>query len=487
MLSSSPLLTVSPAPALRTQLASPMMARVTDRDNWNSAAEGLVKIADLGTSVGKALRSETAKLDGQLNRVVKQKSTHVEGMLKQKMHTTKQLCVALSNQLENTRHAAQTLATAAEKAADTAAVLQKPLKGTAARQTLRTARTEKERFAEEIDQYLSKEAALLKRGVAQLLDLVQQSSAKQRALSETEALLESDLADKSRALDIDLQCLVTGPAVAEQPPVDKRELYRSVNQGVLSSKSPFLPSIWKHSTEQTLAAALSAEEEARTVAARIHEVVHEVRCGHSDNRSSTFAAIKDKVRQATHLRQTILAKIAGLNGELSSLDDQRAHLKKSLAGKQAPLSVLQQRVAVRRQRPEREATSDEVEAALHGELAELMNSVNLLNDKVEAIEAEMRKLKASKKFLSIDLRDKNRTLKIDKRCLDLVDGASTPAISEDLTSLSSAASATRNHKYALHILNAVKPRTPCPPEIHKATRLGKRQYPKQTRLMTVGS
>eukprot|EP01064_Diplonema_japonicum_P004503 TRINITY_DN12960_c0_g1_i1.p1 TRINITY_DN12960_c0_g1~~TRINITY_DN12960_c0_g1_i1.p1 ORF type:complete len:505 (+),score=81.12 TRINITY_DN12960_c0_g1_i1:42-1517(+) len=476
---------------LSSSLKSLVAGDNVNNETWSYAAQGLVKAADVGRNTCVQMRQDVSKVDHQLQRSVKEKAGQVEGSLKMKMMTTKGLQDSIRRQLMAIAGSTDSLQHAIEKSEEAVISLQKPLKGTASRQHLRGTRNEREGYFEVIDQHLIDEVQLLKTGVDNLQNLLSRGKTTLEELFCVTQILEADLEDKNKAYELDLKCLTTNPTQTATLPIEKKELNKAVNGGAMSTKSVFLPSIWKHSTEASLGKAVQVDAAAKQLTKLILTTISDINRNHEENRHKTFTAFRSKVKQATVLRQQISGRISVLTNELENLTVQRDQLRKSLEDKQAPLSVLQQRVAVRKLRPAREAVHDEVEQAMQSELQELLKSVNVLNDKVDSIESEMRKLKANKKFLSVDLRDKDRTLRVDKKCLDLVDGVTTPASSNPGTPLSSLTSASnhasRNHQYALHIINSLKPKLPKPPDIQKLARMGKRQYPKPSRSMTVGT
>ena len=472
-------------------------------DNWVSAATGLQKRADVERNACATMRRDYTKLDQSISKNIKWRSQQVEGSLKQKIIATRCIRDSLAKQLGSLLSATELLKKSTDRGIRATTQLRLPLKGTHTRQKLRNSRNSREQYTEAIDENLSEESLLLSTGINNLQQLTSEAEILLQQLKTCESDLEADLRDKSNSLDVDNRCLRTSQRqLSDEVSViissNSNEVKRLIKgcsdfseRATTNGKLPLppgvsLPSIWQNSSNELINSCGSVEINARQLAKSLNRTVDEIHAEHRSCRKKTFNSFKSKVKQASTLRAHITGRIELLNQELVSLSQQQEELKKSLECKKTPLTVLRDRVRVRKTKPSREHVYDPVEIAMNSELDELLRSVGVLNDKVASIESEMKNLKSKKKYLSIDLRDKNVSIKVDRNCLDLSDGATTPAISLNNTaySFTSSADATQNHNYQLHILNSLKPTSPRISLIARRGN-GKRQYQKGGGMTTL--
>ena len=147
-------------------------------------------------------------------------------------------------------------------------------------------------------------------------------------------------------------------------------------------------------------------------------------------------ALGTKVKQTTTLHNKLSQNLLDVQAELESLEEQREIVQRTLRAKEVPLSIAKDRLSLRKCRPARETVRDTVEEALEDEHVKLSQAIRALQSKIQHIDAEKDRLLQTHNQIGQNIRDKNTSLTIDKKCLDL-DQVTSSAFSASLDSQSS--------------------------------------------------
>eukprot|EP01012_Entosiphon_sulcatum_P065220 TRINITY_DN94110_c0_g1_i1.p1 TRINITY_DN94110_c0_g1~~TRINITY_DN94110_c0_g1_i1.p1 ORF type:complete len:486 (+),score=101.20 TRINITY_DN94110_c0_g1_i1:51-1508(+) len=136
--------------------------------------------------------------------------------------------------------------------------------------------------------------------------------------------------------------------------------------------------------------------------------------------------LRAKLADTVSLRRSLEEYVVVLTAEIRKLEALRLRAQAKLNERLGPLSVAEERIAVRSQKPIKElqqAQRDTVERALEAEAAELRYSSEQLRSIITTADSHIEKMTLSIEALKADIADKEASIKLDQACLRLGPGA----------------------------------------------------------------
>eukprot|EP00998_Keelungia_sp_KM082_P012034 NODE_834_length_1612_cov_62.320539_g824_i0.p1 GENE.NODE_834_length_1612_cov_62.320539_g824_i0~~NODE_834_length_1612_cov_62.320539_g824_i0.p1 ORF type:complete len:360 (+),score=51.78 NODE_834_length_1612_cov_62.320539_g824_i0:80-1081(+) len=247
----------------------------------------------------------------------------------------------------------------------------------------------KENVVDFVRNALDAEATDLKFGVEQMHTLLRGVDQHYANLSNLEQGLFADLEDKTRSQELDRQCLGLHPGTpAKLPsPPGSPQLTQSRTPAGLpsmdrSERARVLPEAWKRDTMTLLDEsdhALLAGSKLRSITGRTSRELDNGIALHSEQ---VINALKLKIQQSTKLHTKLTNQLNDLKLGIAVLESERKKLKLQLEEKQGPISIVQERLRLRQQRPNREAVRDAAEEALEEQMLALQASSNELTGRL---------------------------------------------------------------------------------------------------------
>eukprot|EP01065_Artemidia_motanka_P048146 TRINITY_DN7704_c0_g1_i1.p1 TRINITY_DN7704_c0_g1~~TRINITY_DN7704_c0_g1_i1.p1 ORF type:complete len:502 (+),score=208.78 TRINITY_DN7704_c0_g1_i1:154-1506(+) len=383
--------------------------------DWQTLTHRLLDEAKQGKQSSQQLRDLMLAVKKTGDRQVHDHQSVVNGELKRKVAQTRSLKARLEKQLVATT---QELVLQIQERARTKERLdarRRPLRVAEARTRERLERPSAEQINDAVDRTLRQETQELRSSTEQLVDLVKTSGELIARLEHSKRLLQADLLDKTQSLELDLQCL----EVRQTDGLSAMQSMMNESATMVAQRAPNLPHKWKTSTVQLIAESSELEQRSARLRKAIQKAVQAVQISNAQAKLLTDDALRTKVKQTNALHTQLLDNLRAVNAELDELLRNRDQIQRTLDLKQGPLNVIRQRLAIRKRRPEREAVRDSVEEALEEELRKLKGTMDSLQDKLLACNAEASRLETLKRQLELDCRNKGFALQHDRRALQI--------------------------------------------------------------------
>eukprot|EP01062_Namystynia_karyoxenos_P025221 TRINITY_DN1989_c0_g1_i2.p1 TRINITY_DN1989_c0_g1~~TRINITY_DN1989_c0_g1_i2.p1 ORF type:complete len:512 (+),score=180.64 TRINITY_DN1989_c0_g1_i2:76-1536(+) len=413
--------------------------RAHSRD-WAMSTNAIVTEAKTHKGLSMKLRDETTQTRKQTERQTREQQIHVDDMLRKKVQETTLLKSKIEKRLAGLQLEIDKLTNARNRGDKLYNDLKRPLKKSETRLHLRERRPERERIDDRVHRALQGEQDELARASALLGELIQEADTRLSRMAQCKSALKADHQDKSQSLRLDVECLDLPARAAAEKQRDAVQFQGSpassprvpaAGEGANAvGKSTTLPVIWRQSTERTLADSQKLENESCELRRRITGVLKQVTDVRENHAALVREALAQKVKTTQSLHCRLNSQLLEINSELDELEEQRQTTERALQAKSVPLGIVENRLQIRRTRPAREAVRDMVEEALEQEHAQLVHSIRKLEAKLQHIMQEQERLRTQARHIESDLRDKNTSMNIDKRCQDLTtnSGQSTPSL-----------------------------------------------------------
>jgi len=277
-----------------------------------------------------------------------------------------------------------------------------------------------EKINDNVDRSLQKECEDLRNTCASLLTLIKEADSHLGKLDTHRQLMNADLEDKIQSLNVDQRCLEMQNMNAVVSGTEVR-----VENGVLEEprglldRSPKLPNVWRLGTGQLLQESQELESQADKLRKLILNAIQNFEDSNFTSMTNVHTALKNKVQQSSQLQYNLSKRLQSINEELDQLQEERQQLMANISSKMGPLKVTRDRLAYRKQRPEREAIRDNVEEALEEELGTIKGYLANLQNQLDHVDAEQKRLTTIKSELERDWHNKNQALRLDRKCLAL--------------------------------------------------------------------
>eukprot|EP01063_Lacrimia_lanifica_P020400 TRINITY_DN27713_c0_g1_i1.p1 TRINITY_DN27713_c0_g1~~TRINITY_DN27713_c0_g1_i1.p1 ORF type:complete len:476 (+),score=206.68 TRINITY_DN27713_c0_g1_i1:132-1559(+) len=406
--------------------------RQVSRD-WTNQTNALLDDAKVTKQVSTKLRAGASATRRAVDKQTKERQQHVDEALRKKVQDTTALKNKLERRIRSLQQELDKLVSFKERATAVAGSLHKPINKAEKRLTLREKKPTRERIFDRVEKTLSVEHEELKKALMAINALINESGQHIVLMGECRHILRLDLADKAASLKLDLACLDLpsknggGEKLPDPHPPGKPHQLPMLDQNDTVMRSTTAPATWRQGTEKGIAEACKLEHQSYDLRKKIVVAMHNVEETKTATHSQVVDALGNKVKQTAFLQGKLNQNMLDINAELDSLDEQRGQVVRALQAKEQPLSIVKDRLRIRKSRPIREAVRDSVEEALEEEYGKLCSTIKALKEKLVHIDEEKEKLLHAQRHLNQDIKDKNQSLGIDKRCLDLDQQSCTTA------------------------------------------------------------
>ena len=399
-----------------------MLAKRPATGEWQHSTLRLLDEARLTKQSSMVLRDQNTVAKKTGDRDVRDTEDVVNEELRKKVTLTSKLKIRLEKQLSQT---SKELEAMLESRARTKVKLderRKPLKVAMARLSTRAERPQAEQINDTVERTLRTEALELQSAVQTLQDLVQTAADVITKLEHSQKALKGDLYDKTEALRLDKACLEVQPEGNDfHDTAPGGRACDTVAHSLMGSRAHPASKTqqWQASTNQLLTDSADLEQRSMRLRKVLTKTVASLGHSHLQAYGAVNDALRCKVKQTKSLQGQLQQNLNAVHKELDELNTHRDNIHATLESKKGPLSVVRQRLDLRRQRPSREAVRDHVEEALEGELTQLRSIMDSLQHKLMKIEVERTRLMELKRQLEQDITNKNCALKRDKHALAL--------------------------------------------------------------------
>lgn len=241
-----------------------------------------------------------------------------------------------------------------------------------------------------------------------------------RQLQKRKHAVEQDLKDKDAALEIDQQTAilkVTGPEKKVKgvtkypaPPVKK-------NQGMV------LPADWQEFSEKNLQAATLQLQKSIELEATVDGILAHVSSHLKSQKDLTDRAFDRRLAEVREAKRLLEEQLAETVVKVSEMEEAVVSLERAIAAKQGPLATCQLRIQQRKQRPGQELVLDDVDLQLQAEAANIVESVNRLEEQLAKSRNCYASLQRSRLELEAQIGVKTNSVYIDEvKCKTIREG-----------------------------------------------------------------
>eukprot|EP01062_Namystynia_karyoxenos_P009323 TRINITY_DN132_c0_g2_i1.p1 TRINITY_DN132_c0_g2~~TRINITY_DN132_c0_g2_i1.p1 ORF type:complete len:549 (+),score=182.96 TRINITY_DN132_c0_g2_i1:115-1647(+) len=431
-------------------------SRLGDTQVWMGATERRLEQARETAQQTHSLRQGAQKTTGLIERETRETHGCVNDWLKRKVEQTLNLKQKLERTVAQLSEEMDLLQQRMQRAAELLQMQRAPLAKAQHRLRVRgTRRPTRENIHDPVQDALIQEAADVQAALDQLKQSCDDMSMTYEQMALCKASLRQDLADKTAALELDTSCLaVPGgkgrPAVGSPgkgfessswlrktlaDAVGSADLFSSADPVAsagdvrhLARQSATHPTQWKMSTEANINAAVTLMSESRQLRRRVQLYAKQALQSTSLRGERTCQELEAKIRHTSKLASRLQRRLDDIDQELADISQQRAAIQNALQEKEAPLHVCARRLALRRQRPQRETVRDDAEISLQAQLDRLVRNCKQLEDQYAALCAREQELRQLRAELDEDKRDKERARELDTELLTLDPVVARPSL-----------------------------------------------------------
>ena len=402
----------------------PLLERTQSRD-WTNQTNAILNEAKASRNTSKNLRGSAVATRKAVEKQTKEKQATVDEALRRKVADTTCLKNKLEKRMASLQAEIDKITSIRDKGEHMANSLIKPMKKTENRVHMREKRPQREKLFDKVDRALAHELDELKKAHATLDDLVKTATEHIQIMISCRQNMKLDHHDKTHSLKLDMECLDLPSRPPTTPNPNETNLFTvaagkgRLDKGAAPQKSTTLPNLWRQNTERAVNDACRLEHESCDLRKKIVNTMHQIEEIKYVTHSQVQDALGSKVKLTALLQSKLSQNLLDVNTELENLKDQRATITRTLQAKEIPLRIVKDRLAIRRTRPARETVRDSVEEALEDELGRLTDAIQKLNHKLQCIDAEHDRLIQAQRTIGQDIKDKNSSLNIDKRCLEI--------------------------------------------------------------------
>eukprot|EP01012_Entosiphon_sulcatum_P034546 TRINITY_DN43834_c0_g1_i1.p1 TRINITY_DN43834_c0_g1~~TRINITY_DN43834_c0_g1_i1.p1 ORF type:complete len:475 (-),score=107.05 TRINITY_DN43834_c0_g1_i1:39-1463(-) len=403
----------------------PMLPVEDETSAWVEATSVLLTDTAKLTGNAAALRQRIATAEAAANKRVELNQAKATQLLQQKLAQTSSLTEAIQEAITELQEAIDQLAEATEVAEQRLELLDPAFHAAQARLGLRSQRPQREDINDPVHRALASQVRALGDASKKMAKCIRESHAHVAAMQTLYKCLQLDLADKKAALQADRAALgvveLALPTDIFAPRAVKR-LPKAMQTFVRPLKFNTPPQVWmmetKDRVQEVRKLVITAAQHRRNLSVSAAEAaeISGVATGVVE------AAVEEKLERTEKLIEQLNAKRAAIDAELVELATQKAHVMDTLAQKERPLTVVLQRLSLRRHRPARECVHDAAADALQEELAELKNIVSQLQQKLRQLEGQEERLHSLRRQITIDIEDKEAALEVERQVADLDEG-----------------------------------------------------------------
>eukprot|EP01006_Ploeotia_vitrea_P031691 TRINITY_DN63997_c0_g2_i1.p1 TRINITY_DN63997_c0_g2~~TRINITY_DN63997_c0_g2_i1.p1 ORF type:complete len:468 (-),score=49.98 TRINITY_DN63997_c0_g2_i1:1231-2634(-) len=405
-------------PKDRADLKKALSQDRPETPEWMDNTQHILSEAQQCKVISSVLREESSELRNLLERQQHDSTKNVNEQLKKKIADTTALKTKLEKRVQALAAEYESLQRLRMVAAQQLAAREGPLQIAERRVRIRSQRPQREQIYDSVERALQTEYRDLRNAVDQLTSCIEAADAHLQKMEHMEKQLQMDIDDKNMAIQLDQDCLdlVVNPDKPLQlgggiPKLEATDAPRR-SQGV--------PELWKKETDQLLDEALKLEQMGIRMKKNLKSLITQIREANTQSNNLSNGALKKKLAQGTKLHASLSHHLQEITEEIDQLEATKSALNAAMKQREKPLGTVQRRLAIRQQRPQREAVRDTVEEALENELAAINSTMTAIMKKTETIDKELKRLQQAKNCLLDDLHDKTQSLKLDKNCMEII-------------------------------------------------------------------
>jgi len=224
--------------------------------------------------------------------------------------------------------------------------------------------------------------------------------------------LHADLEHKDMALEIDRDC-----HEMHNDAIDIKHHDGIEEEDVSGSVPQSWAKFSKNNVEESQGSGRSATRQLRY---DVNNLINNAASDMSVHWNKTNRAFTDRISETQDAHRNLKSNLILTKNEIAEQERYIERLKSSIAAKDPPLRVAQTRLKKRTRRPEVEACNDQPHNKLIEEVAEIAQSIKLLEDKLAEANEALSDLLRNKQRLEKDIKVKKNTLLIDQqKCMSM--------------------------------------------------------------------
>ena len=285
---------------------------------------------------------------------------------------------------------------------------------------------------DKVQGFLTREVNEITSSISRLVLVVSDIENVMQRMEECRRKLHGDIAHKSAALEIDESCLFMEPPSEESisPADGALVLYTANSSNAISEGSSRIdtrhaakaskafPQEWRRNSESIIKAAGSLTDTSEKLRQKILALNLRVVRGNSRFDQQTTAAFEENIRKVHKIRTQVADRRDRVSAELDSLREEKVSLENSLREQDVPLTHCVQRLSLRRQRPNAEATLDAAENSLSSQLGGIKTRVRELEARLAANLKKEKLLVSLLRSLDIEVQEKDHEVALDISLLE---------------------------------------------------------------------
>ncbi|XP_066269295.1 tektin-1-like isoform X1 [Branchiostoma lanceolatum] len=267
---------------------------------------------------------------------------------------------------------------------------------------------------DDVERQLLKEVETIQ-GVMELLMRTHEQAVEQIRLNRSAKFhLEKDLRDKLSALNIDDFC---STLTNNTPDIGY------AGSAVKIQANSVTPQDWRSFSDDNIAKA----DKQKNLSIQLRSLIDGVLVQTADDMQkqvdATNLAFRKRVDETKLAKSKLEDHLGKVMDEVTSQEKNNASLRKAINDKEAPMQVAQTRLGNREQRPNVELCRDPVQYRLVGEVGEISENVQRLQELLYASDSELKGLRRNQLILEEDIEVKANSLHIDEvQCMQLREG-----------------------------------------------------------------
>lgn len=223
--------------------------------------------------------------------------------------------------------------------------------------------------------------------------------------------LHGDLEHKDMALEIDRDC-----HEMHNDAIDIKHHDGIEEEDVSGS----VPQSWAKFSKNNVEESQSGRSATRQLRYDVNNLINNAASDMSVHWNKTNRAFTDRISESQDAHRNLKSNLILTKNEIAEQERYIERLKGNIAAKDPPLRVAQTRLKKRTRRPEVEACNDQPHNKLLEEVAEIAQSIKLLEDKLAEANEALADLLRNKQRLEKDIKVKKNSLLIDQqKCMSM--------------------------------------------------------------------
>lgn len=376
---------------------------------WKRETKEALALASNENYMSRSLRVASKKLQDQLKAKAEKDLSRVDKALRSKIGKTEHLKGVLEVAIASVKDERTKLLTSRNRLLRKIQKMSRQLNVCKARVKIRNDRPNREIVNDKVHLQLHRQTGLLQSYLERLHNGVKTANLGIARLEQCDMTLTSDLHDKASALDLDTQVLEGDFSKGQAP------------RNSMGDAQGLHPHNWCQSTDDIVKNANKWSAESCRVRHELTKLMAERDAAAHECSAALNLAMIDKLNETDESRQSLQQKYAETKKEMEDAVQRKSALQKSLEDKKAPTLQAMHRLLLRKQRPHRERVDDEAHKALVTELRNLTTISSQLQDKIKAMNREIRHLEDKMRMIDENLQGKSASWKVDEQCI-MLDG-----------------------------------------------------------------